>query len=295
MNRPISTYCQTSSNITPCGVLDRSTFTGKERDSKSGFYYFGARYHDSEVLTSFLSVDPMSDKYPNLSPYAYCAWTPLKLVDPDGKDWDPTTEEKYLKPYEVELTSRINYFNSIDDRSLTEEEQSQFDECTASLNEISKLRDDPNTIYTINVGRKTSKTPYGLISYSGKSGNKDLISISVFTQLNPDNVKSYFGTIAHELKHAFQFYSGILDLIILPSGKTVGTDTQELEKECFAREGMFDGVALTNGGTIRNKYKVDPSTQGLDMTIYGNYPTNKDVPSLLQIAREKGYQIIHHQ
>ena len=27
----------------------------------------------------------MADKYPSLSPYAYCAWNPVKLVDPDGK------------------------------------------------------------------------------------------------------------------------------------------------------------------------------------------------------------------
>jgi hypothetical protein len=26
----------------------------------------------------------MSDKYPSISPYAYCAWNPVKLVDPDG-------------------------------------------------------------------------------------------------------------------------------------------------------------------------------------------------------------------
>ncbi len=31
-----------------------------------------------------LSVDPMSDKYPNVSPYAYCAWNPVMLVDPNG-------------------------------------------------------------------------------------------------------------------------------------------------------------------------------------------------------------------
>ena len=28
----------------------------------------------------------MADKYPNISPYAYCAWNPMKLVDPDGRE-----------------------------------------------------------------------------------------------------------------------------------------------------------------------------------------------------------------
>ena len=37
-------------------------------------------------MTGWLSVDPMADKYPSLSPYAYCAWNPVKLVDPDGED-----------------------------------------------------------------------------------------------------------------------------------------------------------------------------------------------------------------
>ncbi len=61
------------------------TFTGKERDSETGFSYFGARYYDSDLMTGWLSVDPMADKYPSLSPYAYCAWNPVKLVDPDGE------------------------------------------------------------------------------------------------------------------------------------------------------------------------------------------------------------------
>jgi hypothetical protein len=33
-----------------------------------------------------LSVDPLSDKYPGISPYAYCAWNPVMLVDPDGRE-----------------------------------------------------------------------------------------------------------------------------------------------------------------------------------------------------------------
>ena len=61
-------------------------FTGKERDEETGYGYFGARYMDHELMTMWLSVDPMADKYSNISPYAYCHWNPIKLVDPDGQE-----------------------------------------------------------------------------------------------------------------------------------------------------------------------------------------------------------------
>ena len=63
-----------------------SSFTGKERDEETGYGYFGARYMDHELMTMWLSVDPMADKYPSISPYNYCMWNPIKLVDPDGRD-----------------------------------------------------------------------------------------------------------------------------------------------------------------------------------------------------------------
>ena len=67
-------------------IQNLSTFTGKERDEETGYGYFGARYMDHELMTMWLSVDPMADKYPGISPYAYCVWNPVKLIDPDGKD-----------------------------------------------------------------------------------------------------------------------------------------------------------------------------------------------------------------
>lgn len=75
-----------------------SSFTGKERDEETGFGYFGARYMDHELMTMWLSVDPMADKYPNISPYAYCNWNPVRLVDPDGEEISPifSTEGKLL-------------------------------------------------------------------------------------------------------------------------------------------------------------------------------------------------------
>ena len=63
-----------------------SNSNGKEKDYESGFHYYGARYYWSEGLTGWLSVDPMADKYPSISPYAYCVWNPVKLMDPEGND-----------------------------------------------------------------------------------------------------------------------------------------------------------------------------------------------------------------
>ena len=74
----------TESNDSAC--LYCCSFTGKEKDSETGFYYFGARYYDPVLSGLFISVDPMSDKYPSISPYAYCVWNPVKLIDPDGRD-----------------------------------------------------------------------------------------------------------------------------------------------------------------------------------------------------------------
>ena len=74
------------------------SFSGKEKDSETGYYYFGARYYNPD-LSMWLSVDPMADKYPSLSPYNYCAWNPMKLVDPNGDTCKFATkeDEAYVK------------------------------------------------------------------------------------------------------------------------------------------------------------------------------------------------------
>ena len=67
-------------------VHSSHTFSAKERDAETGLSYFGARYYSVD-LSIWLSVDPMSDKYPSLSPYVYCADNPVRLVDPNGETW----------------------------------------------------------------------------------------------------------------------------------------------------------------------------------------------------------------
>ena len=74
------------------------TFSAKERDAETGYSYFGSRYYSSD-LSFWLSVDPMSDKYPSLSPYAYCANNPIKLVDPNG-EWPEDRAKRFMKHHD---------------------------------------------------------------------------------------------------------------------------------------------------------------------------------------------------
>ena len=56
-----------------------------------------ARYYNSD-LSVWISVDPLVDKYPNLSPYTYCADNPVGLVDEDGKSYSEFDENgNYLR------------------------------------------------------------------------------------------------------------------------------------------------------------------------------------------------------
>ena len=71
------------------------TFSAKEKDAETGFSYFGSRYYNSD-LSIWLSVDPQASKYPSLSPYAYCANNPIKLVDPNGEEWY-VNQDGYIK------------------------------------------------------------------------------------------------------------------------------------------------------------------------------------------------------
>ena len=58
-------------------------FNGKEKDEETGLYYYGARYYTPD-LSIWLSVDPLSDERPNLSPFSYCQNNPVILIDPTG-------------------------------------------------------------------------------------------------------------------------------------------------------------------------------------------------------------------
>lgn len=65
--------------------LQRFRFNGKEFDRTHGldWYDYGAR-HMSPDVGRFTTIDPMAEKYYNISPYAYCANNPVNAIDIKG-------------------------------------------------------------------------------------------------------------------------------------------------------------------------------------------------------------------
>jgi RHS repeat-associated protein len=80
----------------------RFGFNGMYKDNElkgiGNSYDFGARIYDSRI-GRWLSLDPLAAKYPDLSPYAFVANNPIRLIDPDGRD----IKDALLKgtPYET--------------------------------------------------------------------------------------------------------------------------------------------------------------------------------------------------
>ena len=60
-------------------------YNGKELDHTHGldWYDYGARYYDSPI-GRWTTMDPLCEKYYNVSPYVYCLNNPVRLVDYKG-------------------------------------------------------------------------------------------------------------------------------------------------------------------------------------------------------------------
>jgi len=120
------------------------TFSGKEKDVETGYSYFGARYYDCD-LSIWLSVDPMSDKYPSMSPYTYCANNPVILVDPDGEKIEGVSKisalrirNEILNSFPGEECAALRNLFQLDGNQMKTIDENVFNEAINGLNDDQK-------------------------------------------------------------------------------------------------------------------------------------------------------------
>ena len=182
-------YGELINNQHAAGYDERYKFTGKERDVETGYDYFGARFYWA-TIGHWLSVDPMADKYPNISPYAYCAWNPVKFVDPDGR------KIKIAGNFITRILGRLGVPNY---QGKVMSALSQLKDIDPEINQMISQLETSDVEYTI---KPTTERP------DGKNGNA-YYSKEKTIYFDPDNNKRADGEerdaivgLAHELGHA---------------------------------------------------------------------------------------------
>ena len=169
--------------------FSRFSFTGKERDEETGYGYFGARYMDHELMTGWLSVDPLADKYPSISPYAYCTWNPIKLVDPEGKEIVIVGENGERTTYKQGMSTKgLDKFSR---------------EVVEHLNDMSKTESGQEVVSKLVSSKKT-------YTYTNKNveesiGRAAFVDKSCSFFMGKAESRDY----AHETFHAYQYEMGM--------------------------------------------------------------------------------------
>ena len=72
----------------------RYTFNGKENDAEWAKQDYGARISDPRI-GRFLSIDPLTSKYPFYSPYQFAGNMPIWAIDLDGLEPAPSNSGSY--------------------------------------------------------------------------------------------------------------------------------------------------------------------------------------------------------
>lgn len=105
------------------GVLGRYGFNGKENDNEvkgeGGQQDYGMRIYDPRV-GRFLSVDPLIEEYPMLTPYQFASNTPIQAIDLDGAEGERRIGGDVRDLYSILIDRGVNHkeaMKAVDARS----------------------------------------------------------------------------------------------------------------------------------------------------------------------------------
>ena len=141
----------------------------KELDRQNGLdlYDFEARQQDP-MLGRFTTIDPMSEKYYSISPYAYCAGNPVLYGDPSGMKWNNLNVSLQMN---IMLDARLLALKTsihVLKRGRHESELSE-----AEAREISELQSQKQSVETSKQNLKDGDTIMEILVYSSQHSISD--------------------------------------------------------------------------------------------------------------------------
>lgn len=93
-------------------------------------------------------VDPLYERYPDMSPYVYCAGNPVKFIDPNGREFDEANE-KIAKEIESNINAKILELQEQQDGQIVQETDisDRISELQKSKTDISDMRNKKGVHY----------------------------------------------------------------------------------------------------------------------------------------------------
>lgn len=237
-----------------------------EGNSNSTFF----RQHDPR-LGRWLSIDPKVHTSPWESPYVSMGGNPIWFNDPLGDKFDPASQKKVdshkgkTESLISSLDKKINKLEGED--GLSKKQQSNLDYYKESKGELS------NALTEIGV-LEASDQMYTIRDY-GKAGG--LLSYDPSSDVIYVNVDALTSTLAHELKHAYQFEKHQVSFASGEDGEEWGGgylyDVQD-EVEAFRRQFSYDRFSINypEKGARANKFSdITPGLMkkiGYDLSLF---------------------------
>ena len=179
-------------------------FLNNHHNATISYSFSVARYYQPS-LSIWLSVDPLSDKYPGVSPYTYCGNNPVVLKDPNGREiWILGSEsERNNAFYDMQNGTSLSLSMDENGRISTSGETINGEKLTRADKKLLKAINDQNVIANIYVSPSNNENSAGG-AYMGTEYDP---STKTATSCNSVNLEKMQLT---EQKYGAQSGSGII-------------------------------------------------------------------------------------
>ena len=244
--------------------------------------------HYNAALSIWLSVDPMADKYPSMSPYNYCANNPVKLVDPNGEKVKPFGEaalgaikntlkkedRSYIKLNRQGLIRKIPLlFHKSESQNYASLKELVFSKHTVEVHNSDYFS------YIDNTGaRGTHEMSY--FPYNPQLGGIKDVSCEYVSGLSTGESGWYGETLFPDNKGPYNSTNKSIQIYLHSSLSTVGM------AETFSHEGYGHALLYVNNGGNHD---------GASHQINGRYETNLVLKNMIISARKETLQNIKEQ
>ena len=236
-----------------------------------------ARYYHS-VHSFWLSVDPLADKYPNLSPYAYCAGNPVRYFDGDGRDYEVVVDKETKT-----ITIKAQYYTANENKGTLQQGLDLWNEQSGLYSFVSghgKNKEKYAVLFDLSIvsgdfetddeayqafSNDNSKTANYVVANG--SQQKGETASGHYIQLNP--IKAGRRTMAHEVGHTLGLSEWSFGL--MKSGGTEDQITRKNIQQILFKAGI--GHKPSTYSLYNNPLKSDQSHLGAGQNM-SNYHKN---------------------